>query len=432
MRVVSLIAGAGGMYCGSCLRDNRLAATLIAQGRDLLLVPLYTPIRTDEHDASDGRVYFGGVNVYLQQRFGWFRLLPNWATGLLDAAPLLRWAGRFSGTTSPERLGPMTISMLEGEGGAQRKELDRLIKGLRRLRPDIVNLPNLMFVGFARRLKSELGARVLCTLSGEDLFIDQLPDPFRRDAHELIRQRAGDVDAFISPTEYFSSFAARRFNLPSERVHVVTLGIALENTNPPASPPDEPFTIGYLARICPEKGLENLAEAFLRLRKAGRTCRLRAAGYLGGRDRAYLDRIVANLSSFGALDSFEYVGEVDRAGKFDFLRSLHLLSVPTDYHESKGLYILEAMACGVPVVQPDHGSFPELVRATGGGIVYDPADADGLADAIARLMDDPALRCELATQGRAAVHESFTDEVMARQMWSLYEQIGSGAPDDVA
>ena len=412
------------MYCGSCLRDNRLAATLIAQGRDVSLVPLYTPIRTDEPDVSEGRVYFGGVNVYLQQRFRLFRMLPNWATRVFDATSLLRWAGRFAGSTSPEQLGPLTVSMLKGENGAQRRELDRLIGGLREFAPDIVNLPNLMFVGIAGRLRSELGVRVLCTLSGEDIFLDPLPDPYRRDAYDLIRERAGDVDAFVAPTEYFSTFATERFNLPHDRVHVVPLGIAVDEVGPSACAPDEPFTIGYLARICPEKGLENLVDAFIRLRKAGRRCRLRAAGYLGKRDRAYLDAVVAKLRRHQANDQFEFVGEVDRAGKFEFLRTLHLMSVPTVYHEAKGLYLLEAMACGVPVVQPEHGSFPELVRATGGGLLYDPAVADSLADAIARLMDDSALRRDLAAKGRAAIYESFTDEVMADKMWALYEQYG--------
>ncbi len=422
MRVAYLIAGAGGMYCGSCLRDNRLAATLIARGRDVVLVPLYTPIRTDEADVSQGRIYFGGINVYLQQRFAPFRALPAWASRLFDSPTLLRWAGRFAGNTSPEQLGPMTISMLEGEQGLYRRELGQLIDGLRAVRPDVVNLPNLMFIGIAGRLKAALGVRVLCTLSGEDVFLDRLPEPFRRRAYDLIRDGAGDVDAFVAPTEYFSSFAARRFSLPADRVHMVGLGISLDGVGETANPPEEPFTLGYFARICPEKGLENLAEAFVRLRRAGRNCRLRAGGYLGSGDRKYLDRVTAKLRHGGVLDSFEYVGEVDRTGKYAFLRTLHLLCVPTEYHESKGLYVLEALACGVPVVQPRHGSFPELVQETGGGLLYDPADGNALVEAISRLMDDPALRRDLAVKGRAAVRESFTDEIMAEKMWQVYER----------
>ena len=425
MRVVYLIAGAGGMSCGSCLRDNRLVATLIKQGRDVVLVPLYTPIRTDEADVSERDVYYGGINVYLQQRFGLFRRLPTWTTRALDSVPLLRWAGRFAGGTSAELLGPMTVSMLKGEEGAQRKELDRLIEGLRPLEPDVINLPNLMFVGIAARLKAELGVRVLCTLSGEDIFLDPLPERYRREAHDLIREGARDVDAFIAPTEYFASFATRRFELPAQHVRVVRLGIATDDVGEAADPQGEPFTIGYLARICPEKGLANLADAFIQLRGAGHNCRLRVAGYLGASDQAYMDRVCDKLRDAGVFDAFDYVREPDRAEKLDFLRSLHVLSVPTEYHEAKGLYVLEAMACGVPVVQPRHGSFPELVEATGGGLLYDPTEADALAGAIAGLMDDSHRRRDLADRGRRSVLDSFTDEIMARNTWALYERYGS-------
>lgn len=113
---------------------------------------------------------------------------------------------------------------------------------------------------------------------------------------------------------------------------------------------------------------------------------------------------------------------MDRPGKLEFFQSLDVLSVPTIYRESKGLFVLESLACGVPVVQPRHGSFPELIEATGGGRLYEPGDADALADAIAELMDDPALRAKLGEAGRNAVRASFSDEVMAEETWKVYER----------
>jgi glycosyltransferase involved in cell wall biosynthesis len=200
------------------------------------------------------------------------------------------------------------------------------------------------------------------------------------------------------------------------------MGVRIEDVGAPAGPPAEPFTIGYLARICPEKGLANLCAAFIHLRRAGRNCRLRVAGHLRPTDQPYLERIRALLRAQHVNRTFEHVGEVDRAGKLEFLRSLHVLSVPTVYHEAKGFYVLEAMACGVPVVQPRHGSFPELLDATGGGLLYDPAEPDALADSIAALMDDPQQRARLAERGRSGVRESFTDEIMAEQAWLLYRR----------
>ncbi len=421
MRIAYLASGAGGMYCGSCMRDNRVAATLIAQGRDVVLIPLYTPLRTDEVDVSRSPIYYGGINVFLEQQVPAFRHAPNWFTRLLDAPALIRGAMRLSSHTDPATLGALTVSVLKGEHGAQQRELTKLIDGLRSIKPDLITLPNLMFVGVARSLKAALSVPVLCTLSGEDVFLDELPEPYRREAFDLIRDRSRDTDGFVATTKYFADHAATHFGLPRDRVHVVPLGVHVEDFAEPAQPPPTPFTIGYLARICPAKGLAGLCEALARLRKDGRDCRVRAAGYLAAADRPYLDGVRAYLDQHQLSQAFEYLGEVNRIEKIAFLRSLHVFSVPTVYHEAKGVYIIESLAAGVPVVQPRHGSFPELVEATGGGLLYDPTGPEALSTAIARLMDDDALHRRLADQGRQAVQTSFTDVGMANQTWALFE-----------
>jgi len=409
------------------MRDNRVAATLIAQGRDVVLIPLYTPLRTDETDVSREPVYYGGINVFLQQQVPAFRHAPAWLTRLLDMPALIRGAMRLSSHTDPATLGALTVSVLKGEHGAQQRELAKLIDGLRSIEPDLTTLPNLMFVGVARSLKDALHVPVLCTLSGEDVFLDELPEPYRREAFDLIRECSRDADGFVATTAYFAGHAATHFGLPRDRVHVVPLGVHVEDFAQAAEPPSSPFTIGYLARICPAKGLAGLCEALVHLRKDGRDCRVRAAGYLGPADRPYLDNVRAYLDQHHAGNAFDYLGEVSRTEKIDFLRSLHVFSVPTVYHEAKGVYIIESLAAGVPVVQPRHGSFPELVEATGGGLLYDPTGPEALATTIARLMDDDALRRRLADQGRQAVRKSFTDVVMADQTWALFESYAAKA-----
>src|SRR5215469_18674666 len=112
MRIAFITSGAAGMYCGSCMRDNTLTAALIRLGHDAVLIPTYTPIRTDEEDVSQRRVFFGGVNVYLQQRSGLFRYTPWLFDRLLDFPRLLRWVSRFARNTRPDQLGDMTVSML--------------------------------------------------------------------------------------------------------------------------------------------------------------------------------------------------------------------------------------------------------------------------------------------------------------------------------
>ena len=416
------------MYCGACMQDNRLAARLAQQGHDSVLIPLYMPLRTDEPDVSIHHVYYGGVNVSLQQKFALFRRLPKALDRLFDAPGLLRWLGRWAAKMRPANLGPLTVSVLAGEHGAQRKELDNLCAGLRALKPDLIHLPNLLFAGVAQTLKEALHVPVLCTLAGEDAFVEALPEPYRGRAFELIRQGMGHIDGFVAPTSYYATRAAECFGLPGERVHHVPMGIRVDDIGGPAAPAGSPFTLGYLAAICPEKGLATLCEAFALLRHGGRDCRLRIAGYLGGAGREYWSGIRRRLERQGLGDAVDYVGEVNRAEKFDFLRSLHVFSVPTAHPEPKGFYLLEALASGVPTVQPRHGSFPELIEATGGGLLYDPTGAEALAEALAVLMDDEALRCQLAQAGRDAVLRDFTDEVLATRIWELYEQyVGVGA-----
>src|SRR6185436_11285152 len=126
MRIAYITAGAGGMFCGSCLHDNTLVAALRELGHDALLIPTYTPIRTDEPDVSQSRVFFGGINVYLQQKVALFRHTPWLLDRLLDAPRLLRWVSRFAMKTSAHDLGDLTISILKGEHGYQRKEVAKL------------------------------------------------------------------------------------------------------------------------------------------------------------------------------------------------------------------------------------------------------------------------------------------------------------------
>jgi glycosyltransferase involved in cell wall biosynthesis len=414
------------MYCGSCLRDNRLAATLIAQGRDVVLLPLYTPIRTDEADVSVGKVLFGGLGVYLRQKSALFRSLPPWSIRPLNSRFLLRLLGRVALQTRAEDLGELTVSVLQASAGPQEKAVAELVAALRPLRPGLIHLPNLMFVGIADALKSALGVPVVCSLSGEDVFIDRLIEPFQSQSVELIRAAACDVDAYVAPTRYFATFAASRFGLPAERVHCVPMGVHVDDFEP-AEPPDGPFVIGYLARICREKGLAVLAEAFVRLRTMGHDCRLRVAGYFGPDDQRYYDDVHRLLRRAGVLDHVEFVAEVDRRRKIEFLRSLHLFSVPAVYHEAKGLYVLESMAAGVPVVEPRHGSFTELIEATGGGVLYEPNTPDALAGAIAGLIDDEERRRELGARGREGTRGNFSDKRMAEETWALYERIAAVA-----
>ena len=430
MRVAHIAAGAAGMYCGSCIHDNTLAAALKRKGVDIALIPTYTPLRTDEPDASIDRVFYGGINVYLQQKSKLFRHAPDFVDRLLNGRVLLKSLSWFSGSTRAEDLGALTVSMLKGELGAQKKELGKLVRWLRDdLRPDLVHLSNSMFLGMAREMKRELGVPVVCSVQGEDIFVEALTEPYRNEALELLRDRARDVDAFVATCDWYADFMAAYLGAPRDRIHVVRLGISLDGHGScERTLPETPFTIGYMARIAPEKGLHLLADAFRRLAgEVGKeNVRLLAAGYLGGRDRTYFREVAAQLDVHGLSDVFEYRGEVNREQKIEFLNSIHVLSVPAPYREPKGLFVLEALANGTPVVQPRHGAFPELVERTGGGILVDPDSPAALTAGLSHMMRNRETRKALGRAGRAAVRRAFSDECTADATLGVYRQFVAG------
>jgi glycosyltransferase involved in cell wall biosynthesis len=413
------------MYCGSCLHDNTLAAALHALGEDVALVPTYTPLRTDEENVSDAHLFFGGVNVFLQQHSALFRHTPWFIDGLLNRPGFIRFVTKGGPSVEAERLGALTVSMLEGEHGRQRKEVKKLAHWIEHeARPDVVHLSNAMLVGAAREIR-KLGIPVLASLSGEDIFLEKLLPPYYDEARRVLRERAVDVDAFVAMNEYYAELMADYLDVPRERIFVVPHGLNLagHGTRPEAA--GEPRTIGFLSRICPEKGLHNLVAAaeLLLADPAVPPFRVRAGGYLGRLNRPYLETILERTRGWRRPGAFEYLGELTRAEKIAFLQSLDVMSLPTVYRESKGLAVFEALANAVPVVLPEHGAFPEVVKATGGGLVHRADDPAALAGALRRLLVEPALGRELGLRGQQAVRREFTAARMAERTLALYRQI---------
>ncbi|MDQ3806255.1 MAG: glycosyltransferase family 4 protein [Acidobacteriota bacterium] len=424
MRILYITAGAAQMYCGSCLRDNALAAEMIRRGHDVALLPMYTPTLTDEPNVSRGRVFFGGISVYLEQHSALFRKTPRWLDRLWDSPLALKLAARRSLATSPRFLGEMTVSMLRGEDGNQRKELGKMLDWLRHEPPfDVVSLPYTLLISLARPIKEALRLPVYCTLQGEDLFLEGLPEPYRTESLRLIRGQVKDVDCFVAVSDYYARFMPGYLGIPEGKVRVVPLGINLQGfAARPPRPADKPYTVGYFARVAPEKGLHLLAEAYRLLRESGRVggARLEAAGYLGPEHEEYLRQIERRMREWGLGDEFHYRGALDREGKVEFLRGLDVLSVPATYDEPKGLFLLEAMACGVPVVQPRRGAFTEVVERTGGGLLVEPDDAASLADGLARLAEDRELAAGLSERGFRGVREHYSVARMADRALEVY------------
>ncbi len=426
MRILSLTGGAGTMYCGSCLRDNALAAELLRRGHDVLLTPVYTPTRTDERNVSQHHVFFGGISVYLEQHSSLFRHTPKALDRLWDSEWALRLATKRQIKVDPQNLGELTVSMLRGERGFQRKEIGKLLDWLgRERRFDVVNLPYSLLLGLAEPIRRALKVPICCTLQGEDLFLEGLREPYRQQSLDLIREHGVHVDAFLPVSRYYVDHMSRYLGLPREKMRVIPLGINVEGFGPRTEPRTAPFTVGYFARIAPEKGLHVLCEAYRRMRaRPGLPpSRLLAGGYLAAEHREYFDGIVRQMTEWGLEKEFEYRGELDRDQKIAFLHELDVLSVPATYDEPKGIFLFEAMACGVPVVQPRRGAFPEILEATGGGLLVDPDNPEALADGLVALWRDPPRRAAMAAAGRAGVREHYHVGRMADAVESVYREI---------
>jgi glycosyltransferase involved in cell wall biosynthesis len=436
VKILSLTAGAANMYCGSCMRDNALAAELIRLGHDVTLLPFYTPTLTDEDNVSrQQRVFFGGISVYLEQHLPWYRRAPRFIDRLFDAPGVIKAFTSGSISVDAKQLGALTVSTLRGEDGHQRREIEKLLDFLKdEPRPDIVNIPYTLLIGLAAPLRRVLNCPIVMTLQGEDLFLEAMTDPYRAAALELVRNQVKHVDLFIAVSEYYARFMRDYLRIPESKMRVGTLGVNTSDLSVTTRQRRDPFTIGYFARVAPEKGLHNLADAYriLRRDKGLPPSRLLAAGYLPPEHKRYLDSIREGLRAAGLADEFVYRGTVERSQKVQFFHDIDVLSVPSPYHEPKGLYLLEAMACGVPVVQPNHGAFPEMIERTGGGLLARTEAGSDIAEALYDLWKNPVRAAELGRSGAERVRLHYTVTHMAERVLQVYEEAierGAGSFD---
>ena len=277
MRILQLTAGAAGMYCGTCLRDNSLAAALMKLGHDVTLLPLYTPTLTDQRNVSNEKIFFGGISVYLEQNYALFRKTPWLLDKLWDSKAALKMAAKSTIPVDPHFLGEMTVSMLQVEHGRLKKELKKMLRWLEsEPRPDIVNLPYTLLIGLAAPIKKSLERPICCTLQGEDLFLEGLQEPYKTRALDLIRQSIPHVDCFLAVSEYYAEFMGRYLGIPDHKMEIAPLGVSTDGYRAAPSAENAKPRIGYFARSLGEgiahsrRGLQDRTRRGLRLRARSR------------------------------------------------------------------------------------------------------------------------------------------------------------------
>ena len=435
MKIIYIASGAANMFCGSCMHDNALAAGMKAAGEDVSLFPLYTPMRLDEESVGERQIFYGGIKAYLMQKYP----RPFFGRDLLfrvaGSQAILRLMPRFDigSAVDPVANAELTISMLKGEDGNQRELLQELVQWIKSTyEPDVIHVTNALLIGVVHEFKRSLQVPITCGLHGEDIFLEGMPQPYQDEALKIIRERADDVDRFLAISGYYSERFSKWVGLDRSNIDVVYPGIALKDYRDMQPKSSGALTIGYLARFVPEKGLHLLVDAFIRLYRSGEfpDLQLIAGGYVSSAYKTYIDGIRKTIKDNHLEDRIKLLGTLERADKLNFFQQIDVFAVPAPYREPKGISILEALAAGVPVVQPDHGAYPEWVNATQGGLLHRPNDSADLAEKLATLLRDADLRKRLGQQGRQGIFEQFSSECMAASTLDVMRQLTKKLPLD--
>ena len=373
MNILQIIPGSGGnFYCGNCLRDSKYVLALRKQGYKVTKLPMYLPIFADEHDLSDIPVFYGAISLYLKLRYPFLRKAPSWIDRLLNSRTMLKLAASMAGSTRAKGLGEMTISMLLGEQGLQKEDLEKMVDWIaENCQPDVIHISNALLLGLARRLKERLNVIIACSLQDEDTWIEPMQKEFRDKIWELMHERSGDVDAFIAVSSYYSDYMKDHMKLPAEKVHTVLLGVD------PSDYQVIPVTkkkrnIGFISHMCYANGLDILVDAFLDLkgRPGFEDVNLVLTGGSTGDDKKFIRGVKRKIKRSGHNSSVEFHDDFDGPGRTEFFNKVTVISVPQREGYAFGLFLLEAMASGIPVVQPDIGAFPEIIGTKGAGILY--------------------------------------------------------------
>jgi len=426
MKIAHIIPGSGGsFYCGNCLRDSKYVRALKELGHQVIKVPLYLPIFDDAHDLEEVPVFYGAVNLYLKQQFPIFRHMPSFLEHALDTKSVLEMAARKAGSTRAKGLEGMTISMLLGEDGNQKEELERLVDWLvDEAKPDVVHLSNALLLGLAHRIKQRMNVPVVCSLQDEDVWVDAMTDHYRKEVWNLMSERGKDVDVFISVSDYFAAEIHQRMIIPENKMQTVYLGVdTLDYTPKPVS--EKQPIIGYLSRMCEENGLAVLVDAFILLRQYPEysAVKLKITGGKTGDDLHFIKEQKQKISKAGLENEVFWAEEFEGEERQKFFDSVRLISVPVLIGEAFGLYMLEAMASGIPMVQPALGAFPEVIETCGGGVIYSENTPDQLAKTLGELIFNEIRLQELSAAGISGVKQHFDIHAQAKKMMAVYEGV---------
>lgn len=427
MKIMHIIPGSGGsFYCGNCLRDSKFVEGLRASEHTVVKLPMYLPLFSNEHDLSkEIPVFYGAISIYMKQLFPAFRKAPKWVDRMLNSKPMLRLASRFAGSTRAKGLEEMTVSMLLGEEGQQKDELKRMVDWIvDNCDPDVIHLSNALLLGLAHELNVRMNVPVICSLQDEDVWVDVMKPEIRDEVWKLMATKSEHVAAFISVSDYYAKEMQPKLNLPDSKIKSVHIGLYPEDYEFKL-PSEKKRSIGYVSRLCEENGLDILVDAFIDLKKNKEfnDVQLILTGGSTGDDKRFLKNIRRKIKKNGLADQVEFHDDFEEEGLQEYLKKVSMISVPVRNGEAFGIYLLEAMSSGIPVIQPALGAFPEIVELGGGGVIYEPNTAEKLSETLAEMLSDPKKLDKLARDGRAGVEKHFHVDGQVKRMVQIYSEV---------
>lgn len=419
MKILFILPGAGdSFYCGNCFRDNLQAMALRKAGHEVVIMPLYLPLKQTSMLGA-APLFFPATTYYVEQKMFGRRKMPLWMKRLLGTDALLSMASSMSGTTSAEGMEGMTLSMIEGEGTAFEENVKELIDWVKQTeKPDVVQLSSSLLLGIAKELKREMDIPIVCSLQDEEVWIDSLKPEFVRKAWMSVVANAKYVDRFITTNYYYQQVVKTK--LPQlGLVDVFYPGIDVAKYHSDVYPADP--TIGFFYRMNELDGMDILADAFVLLKQRGTVphLKLRIGGGYTSPDKKLIKQVKRTLKPYAADVVIEETYDMDEHA--DFYRKITVLSVPLRFQEGVGLYLCEAFAAGRSAVEPNTGSFAEIVGDA--GLIYEPNDAQHLADALEKMLTDNQFydRCKESAQTLA--RERYDAAVLAKKLTDFYGKL---------
>ena len=417
MKILFIIPGSGdSFYCGNCFRDNLQASALQKAGHDVMIMPLYLPLKHESFQA-DTPLFFPATTYYTEQKFFKKRKMPQWLKRMTGSDAMLNIASSLSGATSAEGMEEMTLSMITGNDPAFSRQFNELITWIKsQEKPDMIHLSSSLLIGIAKALREHIQCPIICSLQDEEVWIDSMNKNDAKTAWQGIIENIRHIDRFITTSRFYKEIVRKQIPQIQE-IDVIYPGID-QDKYASSDYPDNPV-IGFFYRMNRENGLDILAKAFVRLKKKNiiPNLKLKIGGGYTGKDKAFLKNVKKILSPYK--EDVEICDSYSLDDHAEFYRSVSVISVPITFDEGVGLYLCEAFAAGRPAVEPATGSFPEIVGEA--GMLYHPNNSESLANALQELLTNNKKYTEAIDEAKKLAETKYNAQTLAEKLISIYK-----------